>query len=199
MNVLKDLNVFSIQTVLTGDHKLYAVTAGDLHKSFDKAIEYSKQIFCVPLKQKGNIVITAAPYPMDIDLYQSQKALDNGKLALEDDGVIILVSKCRTGVGEDAFLELLCKADSPKKILDILGEEYKLGYHKAAKMAQIGVRAEMWAVTDLDDEIIKKSQLKPYSDIQKAVDDAVKFIKSKNKEPRAVIMPFGSLTVPFIK
>jgi nickel-dependent lactate racemase len=198
MNVLKDLNVFSIQTILTGEHKLFAVTAGDLHKSFDAAIDFSKQIFCVPLKQKGNIVITAAPYPMDIDLYQSQKALDNGKLALEDDGVIILVSKCRTGVGEDAFLELLCKADSPKKILEILGEEYKLGYHKAAKMAQIGVRAEMWAVTDLDDDTVKKSQLKPYSDIQTALDDAVKLIKSKGKKPRIVVMPFGSLTVPLI-
>jgi len=198
MNVLKDLNVFSIQTVLTGDHKLYAITAGDLHKSFDAAIEYSKQIFCVPLKQKGNIVITAAPYPMDIDLYQSQKALDNGKLALEDDGVIVLVSKCRTGVGEEGFLKLLCKADSPKKILDILDEEYKLGYHKAAKMAQIGVRAEMWAVTDLDDEIVKKAMLKPYHDIQTAVDNAVNLITSKGKKPRVVVMPFGSLTVPQI-
>jgi nickel-dependent lactate racemase len=198
MKVLKNLNVFSIQTVLTGDHKLFAVTSGDLHKSFDAAIEYSKQIFCVPLKQKGNIVITAAPYPMDIDLYQSQKALDNGKLALEDDGVIILVSKCRTGVGEDAFLELLCRADTAKKILDILGDEYKLGYHKAAKMAQIGIRAEMWAVTDLDDAIVKKAMLKPYSNIQTAVDDAVKLIRSKGKKPRAVVMPFGSLTVPLI-
>ncbi|MFW6120435.1 MAG: nickel-dependent lactate racemase, partial [Petrotogales bacterium] len=86
MNVLRDLNIFSIQTILTGDHKLYAVTAGDLHKSFDAAIEFSNQIFCVPMKQKGNIVITAAPYPMDIDLYQSQKALDNGKLALAEKG-----------------------------------------------------------------------------------------------------------------
>jgi nickel-dependent lactate racemase len=198
MNVLKDLNVFSIQTVLTGDHKLFAVTAGDLHKSFDAAIDLSNQIFCVPLKQKGNIVISAAPYPMDIDLYQSQKALDNGKLALEDEGVIILVSKCRTGVGEDGFLKLLCKADSPKKILEILDEEYKVGYHKAAKMAQIGIRAEMWAVTDLDDNIIKKAMLKPYSDIQTAVNDAVDLIKSKGKKPRAVVMPLGSLTVPLI-
>lgn len=198
MKVLEDLNVFSIQTVLTGDHKLFAVTSGDLHKSFDAAIEYSKQIFCVPLKQKGNIVITAAPYPMDIDLYQSQKALDNGKLALEDDGIIILVSKCRTGVGEDAFLEMLCRADTAKKILDILGDEYKLGYHKAAKMAQIGIRAKMWAVTDLDDSIVKSAMLKPYSDIQTAVDDAVKLIRSKGKKPRAVVMPFGSLTVPLI-
>jgi nickel-dependent lactate racemase len=198
MNVLKDINVFSIQTILTGDHKLYAVTAGDLHKSFNAAIEYSKQIFCVPLKQKGNIVITVAPYPMDIDLYQSQKALDNGKLALEDDGIIILISKCRDGIGEDAFLKLLCRADSPKKILDILGDEYKLGYHKAAKMAQIGIRAEMWAVTDLDDETIKKAQLKPYSDIQSAIDDAVKIIKEKGKQPRVIVMPSGSLTVPLI-
>jgi nickel-dependent lactate racemase len=198
MNVLKDINVFSIQTVLTGDHKLFAVTTGDLHKSFDAAIEYSKQVFCVSLKQKGNIVITVAPYPMDIDLYQSQKALDNGKLALEDDGVIILVSKCRDGIGEDTFLQLLCKADSAKKILDIIGDEYRLGYHKAAKMAQIGIRAEMWAVTDLDDKTIKTAQLKPYSDIQLAIDDAVKLIRGKGKQPITVVMPSGSLTVPLI-
>ncbi len=198
MHVLKNLKVFSIQTVLTGDHKLYAVTAGDLYQSFNAAIEFSKQVFCVPLKEKGNIVITIAPYPMDIDLYQSQKALDNGKLALEDGGVIILVSKCRDGVGEDAFLELLGKADSPKKIMDILGEEYKLGYHKAAKMAQIGIRADMWAVTDLDDKIIKKSQLKPYKTIQSAIDDAIKLIRKKGKKPKIVVMPFGSLTVPLI-
>ena len=189
MNVLKDLNVFSIQTVLTGDHELYAVAAGDLHKSFDAAIEYSKKIFCVPLKQKGNLVITAAPYPMDIDLYQSQKALDNGKLALEDEGIIILVSKCRDGVGEDSFLELLCQADSPQNVFDILGDEYKLGYHKSAKMAQIGLRADMWAVTDLDSDIIKKAMLKPYSNIQTAINDAVKLINSKDKKPRNIVMP----------
>src|SRR4030042_4057784 len=97
MKVLKDVNVFSIQTVLTGDHKIYAVTAGDLLKSFDAAIHYANEVFCVPLKKKGNIVLTVAPYPMDIDLYQSQKALDNGKLALEDESIIILVYKCRMG------------------------------------------------------------------------------------------------------
>lgn len=198
MNVLKDLNIFSIQTVLTGDHDLYAVAAGDLHKSFDAAIEYSKKIFCVPLKKKGNIVISVAPYPMDIDLYQSQKALDNGKLALEDDGILVLVSQCRDGIGENTFLNLLCKADSPQKVLDILDDEYKLGYHKAAKMAQIGIKAQMWAVTDLDGDTIKKALLTPYKNIQRAVDDAIKLMKAKGKKPRIIIMPAGSLTIPII-
>jgi nickel-dependent lactate racemase len=199
MNVLSDINVFSIQTVLTGDHKLYAVTAGDLLKSFDAAIHYANEVFCVPLKHKGNIVVTVAPYPMDIDLYQSQKALDNSKLALEDNGVVILVSKCRMGVGEDAFLDLLCRADTPEDIFEILGDEYKLGYHKAAKMAQIGIRAQMWAVTDLPDEIVKKAMLKPYKTIQSAVDDAVATVKAQGRKPRVVVMPSGSLTVPFSK
>lgn len=199
MNVLKDVNVFSIQTVLTGEHNIYAVTAGDLLKSFDAAIDYANEVFCVPLKKKGNIVITAAPYPMDIDLYQSQKALDNGKLALESDGIIILISKCRMGVGEEAFLDLLSKADTPQGVLKLLDQEYKLGYHKAAKMAQIGSWAQMWAVTDLDDKIVKKTLMKPYGSIQSAVDDAVKITKEKGKQPRVVVMPSGSLTIPLVQ
>ena len=198
MQVLTDINVFSIQTVLTGDHKIYAITTGDLLKSFEAAIEYSNKIFCVPLKKKGNIVLTIAPYPMDIDFYQSQKALDNGKLALEDDGIIILISKCRMGVGEDAFLKLFCKASTPQEVLKILDDEYKLGYHKAAKMAAIGVHAKMWAVTDLPDSTIQKAMLKPYHNIQDAIDDAVSIMKKKGRKPRIIILPSGSLTVPIL-
>jgi len=198
MNVLKDINVFSVQTILTSDHKIYAVTAGNLHQSFEAAIDYAKDIFCVALKKKGNIVVSVAPYPMDIDLYQSQKAIDNAKHALEKGGVLILVSKCRMGVGEDAFLDLMCKSDKAEGVLKILEGEYKLGYHKAAKMAEVGTWAELWAVTDLDDETIKKAMLRPFSNIQKALDKAAKFIKDKGKKPRVVVMPFGSLTVPIL-
>ena len=95
--------------------------------------------------KKGNIVVAVAPYPMDIDLYQSQKALENGRLALEDGGTIILVSKCRDGVGEDTFLDLLCSAKTCEDVMCKIDQGYKLGYHKAAKMAQIGVNAEMLA------------------------------------------------------
>jgi len=198
MNVLKDLNVFSIQTILTGDHKIYALTAGDLFKSFDAAIDLANEIFCVKCKRKGNIVITAAPYPMDIDLYQSQKALDNGKLALEKGGIEILVSECRDGIGEEAFLDLMGSAGTCEEVLQKLDVEYKLGYHKAAKMAQIGTWASMWMVTDLDDSIVTKAKLTPQEGIQQALDRAVEQIKSQDKEPYAVIMPQGSLVIPLI-
>jgi nickel-dependent lactate racemase len=198
MKLLKDLNIFSIQTVLTADHGLYAMIAGDLFRTFDIAVEKANEVFGAKCKRKGNIVLTAAPYPMDIDLYQSQKALENGKLALEEEGVIILVSKCRDGVGDDTFLDLLCSSKRCKDVMDRIEEGYKLGYHKAAKMAQIGIYAEMWAVSDLDDDILEKAKLKPYKNIQETFDRAVAEIRNKGKEPYAVILPQGSLTVPLL-
>jgi nickel-dependent lactate racemase len=199
MKVLKDLNVFSIQTVLTADHGLYATIAGDLFKSFDIAVERAKEVFCSNCSRKGNIVLTAAPYPMDIDLYQSQKALENGKLALEDGGVIILVSKCRDGVGDDTFLNLLCSANTCDEVMCKIDEGYKLGYHKAAKMAQIGVYAEMWAISDLHHDTIKMAKLQPCMDIQETFNRAVEKVKEQGKKPYAVILPQGSLTVPLLE
>lgn len=199
MNVLDNINVFSIQTVLTGDHSIYAVTAGDLHKSFDAAIEKANEVFCVPLDAKADIVISAAPYPMDIDLYQSQKALDNSKLALKDGGVTILVSKCRMGVGEEAFLDLLGSAATPQEIMKKLEGEYKLGYHKAAKMAQIGTWASIYGVSDLPPETLQKAHLKPFGSVQEALDAAIEEMRGKGREPTLVIMPAGSLTIPLIR
>lgn len=199
MAVLNDLNIFSIQTILTADHGLYAMAAGDLFKSFDAAVEKANEVFCTSATKKGNIVLTAAPYPMDIDLYQSQKALENGRLALEDGGIIIMVSKCRDGVGEDTFLNLLSSSATCEDVMEKTSQCYKLGFHKAARMAQIGTMAKMWAVSDLDDEILLRAKLEPQESIQKAFDKAVATIKAEGKEPYAIILPQGSLTIPLIE
>ena len=47
---------------------------------------------------------------------------------------------------------------------------YKLGYHKAAKIAEIGMWAELWAVTDLSAETVSNVRLRPFNAIQEAVD-----------------------------
>ncbi|NPE28653.1 nickel-dependent lactate racemase [Methanococcoides sp. SA1] len=199
MAVLSDLNIFSMQTILTADHGLYAMAAGDLFKSFDAAVEKANEVFCTSATKKGNIVLTAAPYPMDIDLYQSQKALENGRLALEAGGIIIMVSKCRDGVGEDTFLNLLSSSATCEDVMEKTSQCYKLGFHKAARMAQIGTMAKMWAVSDLDDEILLRAKLDPQESIQKAFDKAVATIKAEEKEPYAIILPQGSLTIPLIE
>jgi nickel-dependent lactate racemase len=193
----KDVNVFSIQIVLTPERKLYKITTGNLHDSFNKAVEYANNLFCKPITKKGNIVITVASPPMDINLYQSQKALENGKLALQKNGVIILVSKCYNGVGPDEFLKLLSKSDKPETVLDTLKKEYKLGYHKSGKIAELASWADIYAVTDIKEELVKKAFIKPFKNIQDAIDAAVKKIEKNGEKIRIIFMPYGGLTVPF--
>jgi len=132
---------------------------------------------------------------MDIDLYQSQKALDNGKLALKQGGILIMVSKCRTGIGEPAFFELLSSCPSPQHALDKIAQGYKLGYHKASKMAEIGTWAQMWGVTDLEDKDMNAIFIKPFHNLQQALDNA---ISKKGKNSKIIFLMDGSITVPMI-
>ena len=193
MNVLKHIDIFAIMTVLDSDHDICAVKAGDLSDSFYAGIDKADEVFCVNIPQKADIVISVAPYPMDIDLYQSQKALDNGKLALKENGILIMVATCKTGIGEEGFFKLMSSAPCAKSVLEKIKCGYKLGYHKAAKMAEINLWAKSWAVTKLSDEEMKAVHLKPYHDLSIALEDA---IKEKGEDASIIILPFGSMTVP---
>jgi len=193
---LKNLRIFSIQIVLTPEGQIFQITTGDISESFLKAIDFANDIFCVRLKEKGNIVITAAPAPMDIDLYQSQKALENGKLALADDGIIILVSECANGIGDQVFYDLLSKASKPSDVINFLNKEYELGYHKAAKIAELAIKSEIWAVTNIDASILMKAFIKKCKNIQSALDEAIEIIEERGEKPRVIVLPYGSLTVP---
>jgi len=180
MGLLKDKPIFSIQVVLNKHHGTCAAYAGDLKGSWLKAIEKADEVFVVRMN-RADIVVAVTAFPYDIDLYQSQKALDNAKYAVRDGGTIILVSACRDGVGPPNFLNLLGSASTPKEALEKIAQGYKLGYHKAAKMAEIGLRCKMMAVTRLDPETAKKAHLTPVRSVQEAIDSAICELGKKSK------------------
>lgn len=195
LQVVKDKKIFSIQIVMDRHQNVYKIASGDLHKAFAQAVKWANEVFAVPIPEKADIVISVAPYPMDVDLYQSQKALDNGKWALKEGGIIIMVSKCREGIGSEAFLRQLSTSKDPRVVIENIEKEYKLGYHKAAKMAEIAVWANMWAVTDLDPSILEKANIRPFA----TVSDAVKTALAINPGSKIIILMDGSVTIPKVK
>lgn len=192
LEVVQDKAIFSIQMVLDRHQNIYKVASGDLNPAFDTAVGWAKEVFCVPIPRKADVVISVAPYPMDVDLYQSQKALDNGKWALKEGGKIIMVSKCREGIGHPTFLNQLSSSKDPKQVLKNLQAEYKLGYHKAAKMAEIATWADIWAVTDLDPAILSSANITPFE----SVDAAVKAALQWKPDAEFIVLMDGSVTIP---
>jgi nickel-dependent lactate racemase len=189
--------VFSFMTVLDKEQGVASAVSGDLLASFYGAVETARKIFCVPVASKADIVVSVAKFPMDIDLYQSQKAIDNGALALKDGGVLILVSSCRDGIGDEAYAKLLAQTSSPAGAIESIRSLYKLGYHKAAKMAQVSGRASIKAITELPPERLASMFIESAASPQEALDEALKTLRQKGvAEPKILILPDGCVTVP---
>lgn len=195
LQAMADKEIFAIMTVVDSERRIYASTAGHIRDSFQAIIEKANDVYAVRLREKTDVVVTVAPFPMDVNLYQAQKALDNGKLALKEDGILILVAKCRAGVGQDTFARLLTSSKSPRDVLNHIEGEYKLGYHKAAKWAEIGLWAQIWGVTDLQDSLLEGLFTKPYHDLQAAIDQA---LQEKGPQAKVLFLMAGSLTVPIV-
>ncbi len=195
LEVVKDKEIFSIQMVLDRHQNIYKAASGALNPAFERAVDWAMDVFCVPVPELADVVISVAPYPMDVDLYQSQKALDNGKWALKEGGKIIMVSKCREGIGSATFLDQLSSSPDPAEVLENLKSEYRLGYHKAAKMAEIATWADIWAVTDLDPEILRRANITPYATVADAVAAALEW----KPDARFTILMDGSVTIPKVE
>jgi len=195
LSLIKDVPIFSIQTVMDSDHQVYKTFAGDLVKSFDAAIKAADEVFAVSVKEKADIVISVAKSPMDLDLYQSQKAIDNGKLALKKGGILIFVAACKDGIGSQPFYKLLSNSDTPSLVLDKIKKEYQLGYHKAGKMAEIMEWATIYGVSTLQSEILKNIFITKFETLEEALEKAISI---KGKEAKIVILTDGCVTVPSI-
>jgi len=196
VEVFADKPIYSLQMVLDRQHRIHSAHAGSLKHSFQDAVIHADDHYVVEIDHRFDVVVTVAPYPMDYDLYQSQKALENGAMALKENGVLILVSSCRHGIGDETFFNLLADASTPAQVLERVKGEYVLGYHKAARMAHIADRNEMWGVTNIPDEDMEAAFMRPFPTVQKAVDSAV---NRKGPEARVLFLMDGSLTVPRIR
>ena len=92
-------------------------------------------------------------------------------------------------------MNLLKSASTPDEVLKRIEAGYKLGYHKAAKLAEVFRWANVEAYTELEDRSLEEIFIKPVHDLQKAVDDA---IAKYGPESKVVFLMQGSVTVPMV-
>jgi nickel-dependent lactate racemase len=185
--------IFSVTTVLDRYGRAAGAWCGDLELSFNAAVWEARRAFSVDVGERVKVVVAVATKPLDVDLYQSHKALESGKLALLDGGVIILVSECPGGVGPDAFVRTLREAERPEALLGGMRGDYRLGLHKAARIAETAARAEIWAVTGIDDATLESIFFRPFHTLQDAVDAA---LARSGDRARVLFLMDASMTVP---
>lgn len=194
LSFLQKKLIFSIMTVLDVEDKIHAVFSGDMQTSFHQAVASCKAYYSVPLNEKADLVITVAAPPLDATLYQAHKAIENVRHVLRENGQLVLIAPCQEGLGNDTFVRLLQSFDTPQKVIDYVQTEYKLGYHKAARLAELVLSAKINIVSELDDALIESIFFHPLKHLQAFVDHEIK----KNSAIRISVVDKATVVVPVL-
>ncbi len=185
---------FIVNVVLDEHKKIIYAVAGHYIKAHREGCRFLDKIYLKEIGHRADIVIVSqGGAPKDLNLYQTQKALDNAKHAVKKGGIIILVGSCKEGLGEHVFEEWMTQAPNAHSMIDRIQKEFRLGGHKAAAIALVLENADIYLVSELSPEFVNSSFLKHYKSVQRALNDA---FGKMGREADVLVMPYGGSTLP---
>ena len=185
---------FILNVVLDEHKQIIKAVAGDRILAHREGVAFLDKLYLKKIPERADIVIVSqGGAPKDLNLYQTQKALDNAKHAVRDGGTIILVGSCKEGMGEKTFETWMTEAERPQDLIDRIKKDFKLGGHKAAAIAMVLNRADIYLVSDLEPEFVESIFMKPF----KTVEEAYKTAYARYGEnAKVIVMPYGGSTLP---
>ena len=184
-----------IVNVILDEHKhIVRAVAGDLVKAHREGCRFLDRMYLKPIPARADIVLASqGGAPKDLNLYQTQKALDNARHAVRRGGAIVLIGSCREGLGHPVFEAWLREAPSPESLVERIHREFRLGGHKAAAIALALKQAEVYLVSDLPDEQVRQVFMKPARSAQQAFDEAFARL---GPDATVLAMPWAGATLP---
>ena len=188
---------FLLNVVLDEHKQIVKAVAGHWVEAHREGCRFLDQLYLKPIKQPADIVLVSqGGAPKDLNLYQTQKALDNAKHAVKKGGVIVLVGSCKEGLGEKTFEQWMTQSESPRSMVERIARDFQLGGHKAAAIAQVLENAEIDLVSEMKPSFVKSIFLKPYDTVQAALDAA---FEKLGKNATVIAMPYGGSTLPRVQ
>lgn len=185
---------FIVNVVLDAHKEIIFAAAGDVTKAHREACAFLDKLYCKYIDERADIVfVSQGGAPKDLNLYQTQKALDNAKHAVKKGGTIILIGSCKEGLGEKVFEEWMLNAETSHSMIDRIQHDFQLGGHKAAAIAMVLENADIYLVSELEKSFVESIFLRPFGSVQQAYDAAV---EKHGKNATVIAMPYGGSTLP---
>ena len=185
---------FIVNVVLDEKKRIVKAVAGDAVKAHREGCLFLDKLYRKPIPARADIVIVSqGGAPKDLNLYQTQKALDNAKHAVKKGGIVILIGSCREGLGEAEFEAWMTGSPSAHAMVERIQKDFRLGGHKAAAIAMVLEDADIYMVSEMDPAFVQSIFLTPFESAQSALDAALSVM---GKDATVLAMPYGGSTLP---
>ncbi|WP_461207376.1 nickel-dependent malate racemase, LarAH6 family [Clostridium sp. DL1XJH146] len=187
---------YIVNVVLDEKKEIVKTVCGHPIDAHREGCKFLDSLYKIQIDKKADIVITSpGGYPKDLNLYQAQKALDNAKHAVKENGIIIFVASCIEGFGSSVFEEWLLRAEKSEELISWIHKEFKLGGHKGAAIAMVLQKSKIYFVSEMEEAVVKNIFMEPYENVQKALEQA---FRELGTDAKVVVMPYGGSTLPVV-
>jgi nickel-dependent lactate racemase len=172
MKMIAEKMILAVQVVLGSDAAMRAVFCGSVEAAFEGARNFAQRIFGHRVSRGYDFLMAEVRPPLDINLYQLQKSLENCQAAVADGGTVILFSPCHEGIGSREFYEL-AKSWSPGEGAMPEGRG-SFGRHKLYRVWHIAQRIHVYLYSGLMEGVSDRVFFKTVRDPQRMIDNSAK-------------------------
>jgi len=176
---------FILNVVMNERKEIVFAAAGDHIKAHRKGAEFLDRFSKIEVEPADIIIVSPGGWPKDIDIFQSHKALEHAKNAMKEGGSIILVAECREGYGNRVYEEWLRYGRD--EVIEKFREGFVMGGHKAALIAALSKKVDLYLVSSLPDEAVRKANFIPAT-LKGALDIAM---RKHGMGAKIIMMPYG--------
>lgn len=148
---------FIVNLVLSPTGRLAHVAAGHFEQAHREGCRAADRLLATPIDAPYDVVAASAGgHPLDIDLRQAHKGMDNACRALRFGGTLIYYAECPNGTGVRAMEEFLFRYATAAEMEEALRRDFVVGGHKAYWLARLGRQYDIHLVSNLDPRLVAR-------------------------------------------
>ncbi|MBL8232350.1 MAG: nickel-dependent lactate racemase [Bryobacterales bacterium] len=187
---------FLLNVVLSPEGRLVKAVAGHWEHAHREGCKAVDAMLRADLDEPFDLIIASAGgYPLDIDLRQAHKGLENAVQALKHGGSILFYAECPSGSGHPSFDEYIAKYANDREMEAALRRKFEVGGHKAWWIARLGRMFDVHLVSTLPEDFVRRCHFHPVppgSHQRRATELAA-------RSRRIGVLPYSGFTLPFVE
>jgi Uncharacterized conserved protein len=186
---------FMLNVVLSPSGDLLYVAAGHFEAAHLQGCRAASRLLRSKIPCLYDLVIASAGgAPLDIDLRQAHKGMENSCAALRPGGSLFYYAECGDGLGSAMLEQYLKTYTSAAEMETALQQNFVVGGHKALWLARLAQSWDVHLVTELDPEMVRRCGFHPVP-VAAHEERMLELIRSHAPE-RIAFMPHAGFTVP---
>jgi len=190
---------YAVNLILDTKMNLFEAFLGKTNEVLRKRTKFIENLYKVEIDKTTEVIVTSPGGNLfDNNLYDACDVLYNINEIITKGSVLILISECIEGYGNNAFYDYMQKAKNLKNsdFLKKAKKDFKLGYEKAHFLSELNQRAKIILVSVMPNYYVRNVfGFKSAESANDALKMAKRFIGGNYK---GLVFPYGNLTIPKI-